>query len=311
MRYIPPFVKYFIPDGWTHGDRVGVADASNRKDCEKKFEQFKRCSAGSVKRDIDPTVLTIENNPIDSVRLLKITEYRKYGSDWDILTPLGYTFTINDSLIFDCARYADISLGEIKAPLIWVNDSGISLTRVGSNTHTRLLAEDAKLNAGTVKQEFGCVYKTKSGQEYLFLGKMDGVDVKSYDNPNYHYGYSYGYNNRNAGIPRYLYKYVPESGFLYLYGDSLPDLSGHYYSDSLTFCKTRKPMYEFVKDLKLQPDWLDKLKEKAATRMQNRSTLNLPDYELPKIARILNLGAKDKVHAEVDKIFAPLGTKFS
>lgn len=304
MRYIPAYVKYFIPDGWSYGseDIISVADASNNKDCERKFSQAKI-------QGKDPTVLIKENNQFDNLKLVKFTEYRKYASTYNVMTQDGYHFAISDALIFDCAMNADISLSEIKAPFIWANHGGMNLIRVGSVVHANLLAEDAKLNAGSLKQQFGCVYKTRNGQEFLFLGKMDGVYVESYSNPNYRYGYNYSYSSVNNNTPRYLYKYVPESGFLYSHRGELPDFSGTYYSDTLVFVKTRKPMYEFVKDLKLQANWLDVLKDKASAKL--KLTPNTEEYTIQKLCRVLNLGYKDKVHPEVDKIFAPLGTKFS
>ncbi len=304
MRHIPSFVKYFVPDGWTFGcdSIVGVADASSNKDCQKKLQQYTR---GGV----PPTVVEKDNSPFNYNRLHNYVN----GSFYHIINPDGYMFEIYSGVIRDCAMNGAISHGMIDCPLVWANKSGMSLTRVGSDYHTELLAEDARLNAGSIRQEFGCVYKTKSHSEFVFLGKMDGVNVESYDNPNYRYSYGYGYG-RNANTntePRYLYKYTPESGFLYYSGDELPNLDNTYYCDSFVFCKTRKPMYEFVKDLKLGTDWLTKLQDKALAKLKPLSGLVPSEYDTQKLSRLLNMGDKTKVHPEVDKIFAPRGTKFS
>lgn len=308
MRYVPSFVKYFVPDGWTFGcDKdIGVADISNRKDCEKKYKDY-------TKNGIPPQVIEKENLPFSGFRLSTMIKYHKFPSVFDIVDQNGYTLQISDSVLFDCAMNATIINGINSAELIWVNNSGIELTRVGGETHKYLLSEDAKLNAGSLKQQVGCVYKTKSHSRFIFLGKMDGVRVVSYDNPNYRYSYGYGYG-RNASTntePRYLYKYTPESGFLYYSGDELPNLDNTYYCDSFVFCKTRKPMYEFVKDLKLGTDWLTKLQDKALAKLKPLSGLVPSEYDTQKLSRLLNMGSSTKVHPEVDKIFGPGGAKFS
>lgn len=303
MRHIPSFIKYFIPDGWKYNDNIGIADVSNKKNCEIAYKAF-------TKNGVPPQVLEQENTEIDGLIIHSMISYRKYASVYDVITKDGYRFNIKEDMLFDCVKHADISAGFINAKFVWANDSGINLIRVGSYTHTSLLAEDAKLNAGSLKQRFGCVYKTQGKQTYIFLGKSCGINVESYANPDYKYNYNWS-NTSNPKVPQYLYKYVPIEGFLYFHGSELPDLCKTYYSYGFSFCKTRKPMYEFVKDLQLGVDWLDKLKAIALQELSKLQSHQPGSYYTTNYANLLNIGDKTKAHPEVDKIFAPLGAKLS
>lgn len=175
---IPSRINYYLV-----GDTNPIAfpcdaDKPNTNETAKQWQKNK--SEWYHNDTALPTSLQSKmNNPQTGYRIYNL-EYRDEGGRaYKMVTPEGYTVDLREDVLLDTILNVGISPGGIlNGDFIWATvGSQFKLIRVGSEMHKDILnnMQSKKMPKLTRNNlEAFTIYKTASGNEFLYLGRING-----------------------------------------------------------------------------------------------------------------------------------------
>jgi len=175
-----------------------ISDAANKK----TIETGERWASHRFMTNSDVPKYTYPNTPVVSVEVVSIEKRTEGGRAYKCIVTLedGKQFWVDlrEDVLLETMVSSGVSKGGfLVGQFVWARvGSDMKLVRVGSELHARM-AESTTLGKKPKisDYEIGGVYKTKTGQEWIYCGKVNTVEATDTTDPRcYYLGGSYSFS---------------------------------------------------------------------------------------------------------------------
>jgi len=173
-------------------------------------------------------------NKITSFKIGDISQYSK-GKTFNC-TVDNFPCCIDTHHIIHVIGNATIINGIVQDECVWHNNSGLGPVVLYSPTYNKLSEKDKTVKSGSINQVPGGIYEDINGAKHLYLGRFNGIDIKSkYVATPYNKGYHTGHT--------YVYTAYKVTKYYYIRHASDFTPTGTAYIEGF---KNKIPMYKYV-----------------------------------------------------------------